>query len=499
MATGRGTALLLLVPLFIASIAYVAGSRDLQVQCNALAVLVVASLVVRIDRRLMPDWIIGPGTFFCLHHVAAYSVSPLGQLWFFGEVKRSVDLDGFIMAQQGAIIGLATWVLIYPSVFKAIFKAVAAKTKGRSSDTRFKSSWESYGIALLFLGILILAYQVAVGLSRIGAQGANVEAGQASVYSAFSLTPVVALCFLAHSAARRGGSHTGLWLVSFLTFVLWNCLDGGRAGMIMAGVSSACGLCYGGVGRKKLVYGGLLAAFLFVPIFGLVRGYRDTYSGNAGSLSERTANFLNALAAYRSGITSVAQASQDFLARISPDPVDSVFLMTPGVFPYAGFSEVDAIKYVYAPGFLFGDRPDLIDGNRLCIEYGTARSGSVGNSMSVVADGYRRFSWPGIAILYSIIASCCAVLVACAWNLRDRPEWIATMLVLLLSLTGESTLATLLSTLYFVLWTFPKYFLYFWAISFVLRSRGASIRVLKRLPIRGRLATGGDCINGRPY
>jgi hypothetical protein len=430
------------------------------VEGGAIAVLGAASLVIWIDTRLMPGWLIGPGTFFCIHHINTYALSPISQLWLSGTINHR--LEGFVPAQWGAVLGLFSWALFYPIVFRAVLQQHSTRVQ------RIQTSpvWTRYGLALLAASAIICAFQYASGLSRVGGEFGSVSLERASVANAFQYTPVLAFFFAAYSAASRRGIWITVWLASLACFVVWMLLDGSRGVTAMAGCLSACGLVYGGMRRTTVAAVGILATLVFIPACGMVRLYRDQYSGRVASIDDRVQAFGEAARQYIHQTTTISGASDVFLKRISEDSVDYIFIQTPEFIPYAGFRDLDRVAYIYIPQVLWPDRPDLLDHNGVAVEYGVAREGVQGNSLSVVAEGYRRFGWPGIPFVYSLIAACSALVAGTAWRLRDRPEWVASLMVLIVCLNGEQTMATLLSTLYFLLWTLPKYFLFFLAIRF---------------------------------
>ena len=95
--------------------------------------------------------------------------------------------------------------------------------------------------------------------------------------------------------------------------------------------------------------------------------------------------------------------------------------------------------------------------------------------MGPVGDGYSRFGWPGIVLLYAFISASIAVCSAVAWALRDRPEWPAMLVIIMVSANAEITMATLLSTFYAVLFVFPKYYLLFRSLR-IFQPMGQAIR-----------------------
>jgi hypothetical protein len=432
------------------------------IQGGAIAVLGAAAFVVLREAPLMPGWLIGPGAFFCIHHVSFYAFSPLVQLMLYGTTNHRVE--GLVPAQWGAVLGLVTWALVYPVVFRL---AAGAKQMGkRRTVLKIKThSWRFYGLSVFVLGTIIMVLQARTA-SRVGPHQ-QVSLAKNAVVAVFQYTPLVALFFMAYGAIRyRGGNWSLLWVVGGATYVGWMFLDGGRGLVVIAACFSLCGFRYAGVSLNKIVPISTIAVVLLIPVFGVVRMYRDTYGGSVSSIADRMSGFREASTRYAQASGTVGDASRTFLERISDPTVDLVFIQTPSFVPYAGFNGLDKLAYVYIPQFVWPERPELLDGNHIAnVEYGAADPTASGTSLSVVADGYRRFGWLGIPILYTLIASCCGIIASMAWKRRDRPEWVSTLLVLIMCLNGENTIASMVSTLYFLLWTFPKYLGFFWVIS----------------------------------
>jgi hypothetical protein len=437
-----------------------------QMEGGAIAVLGLAAVVILTDFALMPRWLIGPGTFFCFHHVGAYAVSPLGQLWFNGYVSRRYP-DGFVLAQWGAALGLATWAVVYPRVFHTTC-AMMQKKLAPVSVPRQARAFRVYAMIVTALSIAIWTFQASIGLSKIDALSSQVSQVNAELALGFQFATYVSCFLLAYLAIHDNFKWLAVWGTVVPAFVAWHLLDGSRGTIIMAGCFSACGFYYGGMRLRKVLFGGSVLLFLLVPTFGVVRLYRDANIGVATSLAERIDGFQRALVTFTEvSAGSVAGSSAVFLDRLSPDAVDYVFAKTPEEVPYVGWSGMDRLAYMFFPQVMLPNRPDLIDGNEVAIAYGAGRSNTSGNSLSVVADGYRRWGWPGIVILYTLIAACSAVVTARAWVCRGRLEWLSSLLILLVCLNGENTLSTLVSTFYYVIWIFPKYFLFFLVLRIV--------------------------------
>ena len=83
-----------------------------------------------------------------------------------------------------------------------------------------------------------------------------------------------------------------------------------------------------------------------------------------------------------------------------------------------------------------------------------------------VGDGYRRFGWPGIPLLYALIAAIFGVLLAVTWTRRNRHEWMALFMFLTFR-ASTVYLMTLFGALSLVLWTVPRTFLTFLLVKWI--------------------------------
>jgi len=427
----------------------------MRLEGGAAAVLALVPILIVIDHNLMPGFLVGPATFICVLHAFEYALGPLAQRYILG--RLDVIEEGLVPAQWGAAGGLLTFAVVYPWVYCWVCRTLPERSC-RPADK--ESDWHGYGLLLLAVTIIMLTYGYVSGVRRLGGLS-DVPLVQSTAVSAFHHTQLVMFFFLAYSAARRRGVWAFLWLAAFAGMALFWVLDGGRAYVLLAAIASAMGLALAGVRRWKIFLAAAFLLLLFVPLAHIVYSYRTRYPLRRGDLSERLSSFAAATFDFLQGRAVGERTSgEEFLQRITADSVDRVFLLTPKSLPYAGLEGIEKIVYAYVPQVIFPERPSLLDGNDLAIRYGAAPPGTTGSSMPAVGDGYRRFGWLGIGLLYALSATIFALVAALAWLRSHRREW-AAMLVLVTIAGTETWMTTLLSNFYVLLWVMPKYLLFF--------------------------------------
>ena len=89
-----------------------------QIEGPALAIVGFAPLMIAIDQDLMPGFFIGPAGYMYLYHVLGWAVGPVGQLHVTGTAEFFEH--GFMLSQWAVVLGLMTFALIYPLVFRGV-------------------------------------------------------------------------------------------------------------------------------------------------------------------------------------------------------------------------------------------------------------------------------------------------------------------------------------------------------------------------------------------
>jgi hypothetical protein len=323
----------------------------------------------------------------------------------------------------------------------------------------------------LLVGVTVTGYGYLSGTSNRLNGDANASTASASFVSAFSSVLLVTFYFLAYFAARSRSSFWRLlWLLVLSGFATLYTLDGGRGIVVMAVLVSLTGLVSGGYSRRKATLALLAGLVVFVPLAGVVVIYRSSATLNATTLSGRLSGLRSALEEFTETRASVAQSTEAAALALTAMNVDGVFLKVPSVIPYSGLEGIGSVWYSFTPRILNPDRPDLLDGNALAIEYGGATRNTTGAYMPAVGDGYRRFGWPGIAGLYTLLSASYACAFGLCWRNRNRCDFMAMFVFLFLQANGIWS-QTLYSAIYTFAWFIPRSFFIFWVFGLLVRFR----------------------------
>jgi len=435
---------------------------------GALAVCGCGPLFWAIDRKLNRGLLFGPASYAFVFHLLGYGVGPIGQYYFSIEPLR-FSTAGMADAQWGAVVGLLTLAALYPLAFRLGERLgkPAAGTELKPADDR----WTGYAILLgvFALGILVFAH-FNNAFRRLGDfESPGVEVRSAA--AAFAPIQLVVFFLLALTAAwqrRRGLGLVLLWVFATLGYGMYTLLEGTRGLSITTLLVSGLGFAIGGVSKKTVVAGFVLAAIGFFPLVGIVDHYRSTaaYSSryDEGWLA-RTDAFLSAASDFdmetRANRTSSFAV---FSQAITAVAVDRIFEQTPDRAPFAGFRDIERIAYIWVPKMIYPDRPTLTDGNNIAAEYGVGHDGVKSYAYTpTVGEGYRRFGWVGIPVVYGLVALVFGVTTGACWARRRQREWAALVVFCFLQAPFMWS-STVLSVAYYALWVFPKFFVFFYGL-----------------------------------
>lgn len=429
---------------------------------GALAVLSMALLFTALDQKLTPPLPFGPLSFTYLYHAFGYGIGPV---WQDRVLNHLIPIEsGFILAQWGGVLGLATLAVAYPYFFCKIqtrFSPGPVETEPPLSGL----DWKYYTFVLTLISIFVIVFGFLSGArNRLG--GGNVSILLASLASAFSAVPAVAFFFLGWATARKQRAWLFVWVLLLSAYVAFNFLDGSRGVAVYAIITSFLGLVFGGVRVRRILTIGVILAILFIPMADIVNTYRTYYNNlsSATSFGERVEGIVAAYEEFvlrRAG--SLADSTQIFISAMTANSVDRVFFLTPRIIPFVYLDGIEKVVYVFMPEILHIDRPDLLDGNELAVLYGAATPGTQGSYMPAVGDGYRRGGWIGIVLLYILTAVVFAGWSSISWTRQNNPAWMATW-VCIFTLSPAMWSTSLLSNFYFLLWMIPRNLLLFAAI-----------------------------------
>jgi hypothetical protein len=432
---------------------------DLRIAGGALAVLGLAPLFVSLDRHTTPGLFPGCASVAYLNHVLGYSIGPIGYLLTEGRLTGAVE-EGFVLAQWGAVLGLMTFAVCYLAVFRFASR-LSAPASNLAPPERVRRDWRGFGLVLLPISSLIVLYGFSSGINNRLSSAVDPSAVQSTLFSAFSGLPSIMFFFLGYAAAKRGTGRI-VWLCTISVYSVAYFFDGTRGACAWAVVYSCSGMYMGGLRPRVFVAPLIAFTMVFVPLSNVLVAYRTNYAG-ANTLSERWSGLAESSHLFsQSRSQGDEKGVESFLYAITAHAVDRVFALTPESMPFVGLSGMENLRYVLVPRVVSPNRPDPDDPNGLAIEYGAAARGLKGSYFPTVGDGYRRFGWPGIALLYGWLAVIWAFCGAWAWNRRWQPQWMAFFVALIVMSPGIWS-TTLPYSFYIVGWMFPKYFLVLWA------------------------------------
>lgn len=455
----------------------------LDIESGAIAILSMGPLFISLDRRFTPELLFGPLLFAYVYHAFGYSLGPLGQRYL-ANLGESYDSGGLMLAQWGAVLGLALYALVYSRVFAFIFRRFP--TRDETGQRFDMASFDGYALTLLLASITLITVAYMAGASRLSEDAENLAPGLVTSILAFQYIHRIVFFFLGWSAARRGGRWMALWAIAFIVYSVFHAMEGSRGNVAIAAVLSAIGFVLGGFSRRRVLVFLVCMFIVFVPLSNTVVLYRTFYGHlYPTGIVDRVGAFLAAASDFN---RMRQQGEASFLGALFEDmtarAVDRVMIMTPNSIPYVGFEGLDAIIYVWVPLQLYPDRPSFSDGNNAAAEYGIGFKDGVGPTggrtfvyMPTVGEGYRRFGWAGIPVVYAFSGTIFGATAALAWAKRRRREWMAMMVWVLLNASAPWTL-TLIAGSYLVLSTVPRYF----ALFLLLRFAHDGVRALLKAP-----------------
>lgn len=437
---------------------------DMRFVPAGLTILCFGPLFVRLDRETVPVLLIGPASIAYLYHVLGYALGPIGQYYVAGYLElNTIEFErSFTLAQWGCVLGLISFAIVYPWVFRAVTRWLARRFPSPPAES--ERDWAVYGLILAGFAAFLIVYGFVTGATSRLARVDDVDVVTATVAASFATVHQLMFFFLGYAAARRRGCWIAGWLLIYLVYAAFFILDGGRGTVVTAGIVSAIGWAAGGASRKKVLGVILAAAIVFVPLSGIVAIYRGGFLGRTESFSERLSELAFATREFSSGASAEEFGSaESFMQRVTTLTVDRVFELTPSEIPFAGLEGIQNVVFALVPRVINPERPVLVDGNELSIRYGVLLPDTTKSYMPAVGDGYRRFGWTGIALLYAFSAFLFSSISAVAYRFRTRREWMA-MLVLTVIFASEIMIHTLLSLFYVLLWVMPKYFVFFFLL-----------------------------------
>jgi len=437
-----------------------AGGLDIEGAGFAIASL--GPLFCFLDARLNPGFLVGPAIYIYVVHLFGYVLGPVGQRYL--HTWENFSSEGMVLAQWGAVLGMLTFVPFYYAAFRFVERR--ARPARQDELTPNDPRWSGFTIALGVTALIIAVYTHFSGAARRLGDFDVPDIEVLTLASAFSLVPKIVFLFLAFVAAkRRTPLAIGSWVTALLSYSAYGFLEGTRGTAFVALLLSAVGFVLGGI-RRKLVIAGLIGAFaILIPVSSIVVLYRGTpeYSSRYDEgLVARTEAFSSAASNLAMQSTAGENSSLGiFLQTLTANTVDRIMEFTPERVPFAMFRDLENVIYVWMPRVIMPDRPSIYEGNDIAMEYGVGHDGVRSWTYTpTVGEGYRRFGWFGIPVVYAFVACIYGAANGLCWARRRQREWAALLAVCLLD-APNSWASTILACINHLLWSLPKYFIFF--------------------------------------
>jgi hypothetical protein len=220
-----------------------------------------------------------------------------------------------------------------------------------------------------------------------------------------------------------------------------------------------------------------VAIFVFIPLVLVMATHRSSqeFRQTPGwEVAERVRGFARAATQPGSPLDEQTTAQRNrfnFGVQMLGVADRIVYEKTPSEVPYARFENFDRILYVWIPKFFMRDKPYLQDGNDIVVGYTGVFFARSAATISLLADLFRRFSFPGILIGAPLAALISALFTRWVFRVmlfRDAALGIV-LLQLLLSAFHIELWGTVLGSSFDWLYAIPKHLIFVFLLVFGVR------------------------------
>ena len=235
-------------------------------------------------------------------------------------------------------------------------------------------------------------------------------------------------------------------------------------------------------GNRKLVIGIFVTlvviVFLITPILGEFRGNSDFANTRLIDVGQRLKVFRDTVKLHHGSVNEGGQRSDRQVTGLAllgcSDAL--VYENTPEMVPFAGWDGMEAILYVWVPKMFYRDKPSLLDGNEITVQYTGTKFDRSAITPSIQADLYRRFGWTGVLIGYPFYALAASLLVRYGFNSFHKHSNKSLYGLLVLFFIETFLHGIPFGTVLTMVWNFgydyPKYSVVLGLIAFFARKRG---------------------------
>ena len=253
----------------------------------------------------------------------------------------------------------------------------------------------------LLFGITLLTDAVRIATGAIDRSAATTKVigfGEMGWWSWFELfqecmpVAIFLVPLLAKRLPRAGGALCyGLVALRSLAYLL----GGSRSAALFPLIYLLLGyITFSPTPVKRLELKALVLALLLWPTIDFTDYLRNSKAFHGSQLTDFSARLKATVEAARTlreedeerkaaGLMISGRAIMEF-----SDPL--IYDNTPDPMPYAGFSDLRSLAYVFIPRYFYPDKPILLDGNEIVIGYTGFRQIGTSQTVSLMADLYRR-------------------------------------------------------------------------------------------------------------
>lgn len=428
---------------------------------GAILICSLFPLFFFLDKVFLPKFLVGPALLIYIYHFLGYVFGPILQHYYLQ--PESFIFYGMIFSQKYAYLGLIIFLVAYPASF-VIVKRLINKFSDVVDSKNF-GGFESYGILLILASFFLIFFGYFSETSRRigGIGGADKSLIIQSIYFGIWYCQFVGFFFLGYFGVQKGKPGFLIGLVFCLIYFAYQITEGSRGPIAWMFFSYGTGAVWAGFSKRKIIFLGSICAVLLVLLAGPVDLYRSKASqaDYSRGLVNRVSFFHSAAIEFYQGQGSIKYTLKPFVVAVTALTVDRIMVMTPSEKPFVGTEGMDALLNLYIPKFIKPNRLDINDGHKIAEEYGLhAGTKNTFFYVTAVGEGYRRFGWVGIVLLYGFSGIFYGMLCSFFWGFRRSRVGLSMLFFLLLLAPGVWSF-TFNYAIYFFFFVVPKYLLVF--------------------------------------
>ena len=385
--------ILLLVSIFSAIVLV---SFEKLIYASSLINIAIGLLAFRLEKRILDYWPVPLTTWMGILAITAGGLGPL-----MIELSQARDTNGLLEMQIGIMLGVPFFLLgfamIRPNSAKLPPIRDIVKNRVDIQKTLHLSSYCC--LAIWFLDLLV---QAITGRGDRGISGESVRLqiiGPWVILGAFQLVGNIGFALLPVSFLRNNFVVRALVFPILLAAIIIGIASGSRTTLLTPPIFFVVGyFSFVGFRRIKPEIFAITLVPVFILTFPVIDAFRDSDVFQETRLLDPI-DRVSALVKSRDDLVfDKIEISSVAGARLVGVVDNLVYSLTPSSISYAYLENFDSIIWIYVPYTLYQNRPVMQDGKAIAERYLGRPLIGTSISISLPADWYRRFGWPGVAI-----------------------------------------------------------------------------------------------------